>query len=145
MKTKFIILFYDSNNSILISVTYEAFTFEDCHSWVNQEIVHNPKYAKEMLVAVGSHIFPDSTGAGNLKWDDEQQVMLSNSTKVFLTPREMDAVMEMRDGKSNEEGARNLGMSVSTLGTHTTSINQKVGGKNLMHSIAMLQNPFFKK
>ncbi|MCF8254654.1 MAG: response regulator transcription factor [Bacteroidia bacterium] len=58
---------------------------------------------------------------------------------IFLTPREKDIIKELSHGKTNQEIADELSLSVQTVMTHRKNIRAKTGTKNLANLLLVLK------
>jgi DNA-binding NarL/FixJ family response regulator len=65
---------------------------------------------------------------------------LSKETKLSnldISPREFQVMVLLKDGKSNKEVARNLGLSLRTIETYRKRIIKKTGSRNTVDLISL--------
>lgn len=55
---------------------------------------------------------------------------VANALKQKLSPRELDVLSKLCDGKANKEIARELGIREPTVKLHMTSLYRKIGARN---------------
>ena len=70
---------------------------------------------------IGAWLLEEFRSFGGTTWDDEPQFLTP------LSPREMEILGHVIDGKSNKETAHHLGISHQTVKNHMTSILSKMG------------------
>ncbi|MBN2238179.1 MAG: helix-turn-helix transcriptional regulator [Dehalococcoidales bacterium] len=54
---------------------------------------------------------------------------------IHVTRRELEALLEIAQGRDNEEAARNLGISYTTLRNHTYNVMKKMGAGNRAEAV----------
>jgi len=59
-----------------------------------------------------------------------------NSSLPRLTPRELDLLHEFSAGKSYNDAARSMGISLTTVQTHTRNLYRKLGVRSGLHAIS---------
>lgn len=57
--------------------------------------------------------------------------------KTNLSKREMDVLLQIKEGLRNPEIAANLGLSTKTVENHVRSILQKLGAKNRTEAVVI--------
>ncbi len=57
--------------------------------------------------------------------------------KGTLSKRELDVILQIKDGLRNPEIAANLGLSTKTVENHVRSILQKLGAKNRTEAVVI--------
>lgn len=70
---------------------------------------------------------------------NHQQMDWSDTAKEkgHLSKREMDVLLQIKDGLSNPEIANSLGLSTKTVENHVRSILQKLGAKNRTKAVVI--------
>ncbi len=58
-------------------------------------------------------------------------------TRGHLSKREMDVLLQIKEGLRNPEIAANLGLSTKTVENHVRSILQKLGAKNRTEAVVV--------
>jgi DNA-binding NarL/FixJ family response regulator len=67
-----------------------------------------------------------------------QQVEIQpSSTRGKISRREMDVLLQVKDGLRNPEIAERLGLSTKTIENHVRSILQKLGAKNRTEAVVI--------
>lgn len=69
---------------------------------------------------------------------NHQQVEIQpSSTRGKISRREMDVLLQVKDGLRNPEIAERLGLSTKTIENHVRSILQKLGAKNRTEAVVI--------
>ena len=89
------------------------------------------EYSEEPLLEVMSR-----TMAGESLYPEAPiDVDFGNAKKIDLTPRDLDVLRELMYGRTNEEIAERLGISVNTVRTHIQNMLNKTGYKNRLELV----------
>lgn len=67
----------------------------------------------------------------------EPIIELGSKAKGHLSKREMDVLLQIKEGLRNPEIAVNLGLSTKTVENHVRSILQKLGAKNRTEAVVI--------
>ncbi len=62
---------------------------------------------------------------------------IGSRTKGNLSKREMEVLLQIKEGLRNPEIAAGLGLSTKTVENHVRSILQKLGAKNRTEAVVM--------
>ena len=68
---------------------------------------------------------------------NEQVDIQTTSTRGKISKREMDVLLQVKDGLRNPEIAERLGLSTKTVENHVRSILQKLGAKNRTEAVVI--------
>ena len=68
---------------------------------------------------------------------NEQVEIQTTSTRGKISKREMDVLLQVKDGLRNPEIAERLGLSTKTVENHVRSILQKLGAKNRTEAVVI--------
>ncbi|MCA1764542.1 MAG: LuxR C-terminal-related transcriptional regulator [Flavobacteriales bacterium] len=70
---------------------------------------------------------------------EELRKEISNSDFDELTSREMEVLLQLRQGKTSEDIARELEITVSTVNTHRQNIILKTGAKTTLEAVQLFE------
>ena len=142
MKTKkFMALFYGNKNQLLYQFIMECTTMIEINAYISSHISKNPANEWWLLETKSQRIKEVNPNETDAEEPLVNETFIINADNAGLTPREKQVVLEMRDGKSLKDGANRLCISENTLKNHIGAINQKVGGRSLKASTALLYIP----
>jgi DNA-binding NarL/FixJ family response regulator len=65
-----------------------------------------------------------------------RETLESQSPLPALTPRELDLLKEFSAGKSYNDAAKSMGISLTTVQTHTRNLYRKLGVRSGLHAIS---------
>ena len=65
------------------------------------------------------------------------EIETTPTTRGKISRREMDVLLQVKDGLRNPEIAANLGLSTKTVENHVRSILQKLGAKNRTEAVVI--------
>lgn len=82
------------------------------------------------LIEMGGRYVPDALLATRPEGFAEAPEAFFNNKQDRLTPRQNEVLLELGKGRSNQEIARELGISVATVKLHVNAILQALGVRN---------------
>ncbi|MDO8288075.1 MAG: response regulator transcription factor [Parvibaculum sp.] len=82
------------------------------------------------LIEMGGRYVPDALLATRHEGFAEAPEAFYNNKQDRLTPRQNEVLLELGKGRSNQEIARELGISVATVKLHVNAILQALGVRN---------------
>lgn len=82
------------------------------------------------LIEMGGRYIPDALLASRPEGFAESPEAFLNGGQEKLTPRQREVLVELGKGRSNQEIARVLGISVATVKLHVNAILQALGVRN---------------
>lgn len=74
---------------------------------------------------------------GHEQLNHQQVEIQPSSTRGKISRREMDVLLQVKDGLRNPEIAERLGLSTKTIENHVRSILQKLGAKNRTEAVVI--------
>jgi len=94
------------------------------------------------LIEMGGRYVPDALLATRPEGFAEAPEAFFHNSQEKLTPRQNEVLIELGKGRSNQEIARELGISVATVKLHVNAILQALGVRNRTEAaIIALQSP----
>lgn len=82
------------------------------------------------LIEMGGRYVPDALLASRVEGFAEAPEAFMHNSQDKLTPRQNEVLIELGKGRSNQEIARELGISVATVKLHVNAILQSLGVRN---------------
>lgn len=82
------------------------------------------------LMEMGGRYVPDALLASHVEGFAEAPEAFLHNQQDKLTPRQNEVLLELGKGRSNQEIARELGISVATVKLHVNAILQALGVRN---------------
>ena len=121
---------------IILSASEDASAIPKAKSLGASGFINKAAMAEEMVSAIthvleGGNCFPDDMC--ELDQNDDQD------TGLDLTPRQIEVLIHLCEGKSNKLIARELAMSENTVRVHVSAILQALGASNRSEAILVAQ------
>lgn len=117
---------------IMLSASSEAAEMQKAKTLGASGYLNKASLAEEMVTAItlvldGGTCFPDDV--------DENTMELTSSLSDALTPRQIEVLIHLAEGKSNKLIARELDMSENTVRVHVSAILAALGASNRTEAI----------
>ncbi|WP_169545347.1 response regulator transcription factor [Sneathiella aquimaris] len=126
-------------NAVCLKMVREVFE-NNVKGFLDRSASSNVTMATIDLVLAGGQYFPPEVFSGLQEVDKEtsiEQSTLPHPIMELLTPRQVQILQAISEGKSNKDIAQYLGISAGTVKVHVSNLMKKLNAKNRTQAVMM--------